>query len=84
MGMVGMVVNYFLLMRPLLEQAQQMHGPAAAAAIGGAVGGTIGGCFGLIYPILLLVFMTRTNRWPQPFVLQTASNENGFGEAQKP
>jgi hypothetical protein len=29
------------------------------AAIGGAVGGVMGGCFGMIYPILLLIFMTR-------------------------
>jgi hypothetical protein len=59
MVVVGAVVNYLFLMRPLLEQAQQKHGPETAAAIGGAVGGAFGGCFGLIYPILLLVFMTR-------------------------
>jgi hypothetical protein len=61
MTIVGTVVNYFLMVRPLLEQAQQQHGTAAAGAIGGAVGGAIGGCFGLIYPILLLVFMHRAN-----------------------
>jgi len=61
MTVVGTVVNYFLLVRPMLEQAQQKHGPESAAAIGGAIGGTLGGCLGLIYPILLLVFMTRAN-----------------------
>jgi len=61
MAIVGTVVNYFLLVRPMLEQAQQKHGPDAAAAIGGAIGGTFGGCLGMVYPILLLVFMTRAN-----------------------
>ena len=28
-------------------------------AIGGAIGSSIGGCFALIYPVLLLIFMTR-------------------------
>lgn len=46
-------------MRPMLEEASRKQGPEAAAAIGGAIGGTVGGCFGLIYPILLLIFMTR-------------------------
>jgi len=61
MGLVGMVVNYFFLVQPMLAQAQQKQGAAAAGAIGGAIGGSIGGCFGLIYPILLLIFMTRAN-----------------------
>ena len=58
---VGMVVNFFLLTRPLLEQAHQQHGPEAASAIGAAVGGLFGSCFGLIYPVLLLIFMLRAN-----------------------
>jgi hypothetical protein len=59
MGIVGTAVNYFYLVQPIIERAQQKQGPEAAAAIGGAIGGTIGGCVGLIYPVLLLVFMTR-------------------------
>lgn len=58
-GIAGMAANFFFMVRPLLEQAQQQQGPEAAAAVGGAIGGTIGGCFGLIYPVLLLIFMTR-------------------------
>lgn len=58
-GILGMVVNFVFLVQPMLEQARQQPGPEAAGAIGGAVGGTIGGCFGLIYPVLLLIFMTR-------------------------
>jgi hypothetical protein len=61
MGLVGMVVNYYFLVQPMLAQAQQKQGAEAAGAIGGAIGGCIGGCFGLIYPILLLIFMTRAN-----------------------
>jgi hypothetical protein len=61
MVVVGTVVNYFFLLRPMLEQAHQKQGPEAVGAMAGAIGGTIGGCFGLIYPILLLVFMVRPN-----------------------
>jgi hypothetical protein len=60
-GILGTVVNFFFIIRPMLEQARQQHGPEAAGAIGGAIGGTIGGCFGLIYPVLLLIFMLRPN-----------------------
>jgi hypothetical protein len=58
---VGMVGNYFYMMRPLIEQAQQQHGPESAVAMGGAIGGTFGSCFGMVYPVLLLVFMLRPN-----------------------
>lgn len=59
MGIIGMAVNVVFVVRPLLAEAAQAQGPEAAGAIGGAIGGSIGGCLGLIYPILLLVFMTR-------------------------
>ncbi len=59
MGLIGTAVNWAFVVRPLLAQAAQRQGPEAAAAIGGALGGCIGGCLGLVYPILLLVFMTR-------------------------
>ena len=58
---VGIVLNYLLMLRPLLEEAQHKSGPEAAGAIGGAIGGTVGGCAGLIYPVLLLIFMLRPN-----------------------
>lgn len=58
-NILGMVVNVLFLFRPLLEEASRKQGPEAAGAIGGAVGGVFGGCFGLVYPILLLIFMTR-------------------------
>jgi hypothetical protein len=58
-GVLGLVVNFMFLVRPMLERAGQQHGPEAAGALGGAIGGTFGGCLGLVYPILLLIFMTR-------------------------
>jgi hypothetical protein len=58
-GILGAVVNFIYLVQPMLEQARQQQGPEAVGALGGAVGGSVGGCFGLIYPVLLLIFMTR-------------------------
>ena len=58
---LAVVINFFFIIQPMLEQARQQHGPEAVGAIGGAIGGTIGGCFGLIYPVLLLIFMLRPN-----------------------
>jgi hypothetical protein len=43
-GLLGTAVNFMFLIRPMLGQAQQQHGPEAAAAIGGAIGGSVGGC----------------------------------------
>ena len=58
-GIVSSVITAMLLLRPLLEQPQINQSPEAAGAIGGAIGGSLGGCFGSIYPILLIIFMTR-------------------------
>jgi hypothetical protein len=59
MTIIGDVINYFLLIQPMLQQAHNQQGPEAAGAMGGAIGGLFGGCIGMIYPILLLIFMTR-------------------------
>jgi hypothetical protein len=58
-GLIGVAMNFIFLLRPLLGQAAGTRGPAAAGAFGGAIGASFGGCFGLIYPVLLLIFMTR-------------------------
>lgn len=58
-GLVGQVVNYLYLVKPMMEQASQARGPEAGAAIGGAIGGVLGGCIGMVYPIVLLIFMLR-------------------------
>jgi hypothetical protein len=59
-GLINIVVNYIFLTKPLLAQAAHKQGVEAGAMIGGAIGGTIGGCFGMVYPILLLIFLTRS------------------------
>lgn len=61
-GVVGLIVSFMFLMKPLLEQAQAAGGgPERAGAIGGMIGGMFGGCVSLIYPIVLLIFMYRRN-----------------------
>ena len=58
--LVSTVLAYIFVVQPLMEKAAQMApGPEKLALQSGAFGGLIGGCFGLIYPIVLLAFMTR-------------------------
>jgi len=59
LAIVSGIMNYKFLVAPLLQEAHNKQGPEAAGAIGGAIGGVIGGCIGLIYPVLLIIFMTR-------------------------
>lgn len=61
MTIASEVINYFFLVQPLLQRAHSEQGPQAAGDIGGAIGSMFGGCFGIIYPVLLLIFMTRPN-----------------------
>ena len=56
-GLVSLVITTVFLLRPLMEQASQQHGPEAAGAMGGAIGGCIAGVLGLIYPVVLFIFM---------------------------
>jgi hypothetical protein len=58
-GLCGLVLNYLFLVRPLMEEAARKPSAESAGAMGGAVGSVFGGCFGMIYPVLLLIFMTR-------------------------
>ena len=58
-GLFGLGLNYVFLTRPLMEEAARKQGAESAAAMGGAMGSLFGGCFGMVYPILLLIFMTR-------------------------
>ena len=56
-GIIGVVVN-------IVSITSDLHGVShenMPAVIGGAVGGMCGGIVGLVYPILLLIFMTRPN-----------------------
>lgn len=58
---VGTIVNWIFIFGPMVEQAQKANGPEMAGAIGGAIGGSIGSCVALIYPAILLFFMSRPN-----------------------
>lgn len=60
-GVTAAIVNYFVIARPLMEEASSKQGPEQAAAIGASMAGVLGGCFGMIYPMLLLIFMFRPN-----------------------
>ncbi len=53
---IGSIVNYFVIMRPILNEVvgRDQAGPVV---IGGVIGGVLGGCFSLIYPVLLLIYM---------------------------
>jgi hypothetical protein len=59
MGVLGSVMNAAFVIPPILQEASQNPGPEAAGAVAGAVGGSAGGCLGMIYPVLLLIFLTR-------------------------
>ena len=58
-AIVGMIVNWIYLVQPMLAKWNPAFGPAEAATVSTAVSGILGGCFGMLYPIVLLVFMSR-------------------------
>lgn len=57
--LVGMLLNLILMVQPPFEQVPQHQELVIAGAVGGPISGTIGAVFWLIYPIVLLVFMSR-------------------------
>jgi hypothetical protein len=61
-GVLGIVMNVAVVSPALLRLATLLPtpGPAKNGAIAGAVGGSIGGIVGLVYPALLLYFITRS------------------------
>jgi len=61
MALAGSAVNFIYLAQPMLAEAHGKSGPEATAALAGAIGSVAGGCFGLLYPVLLIIFMTRKN-----------------------
>jgi hypothetical protein len=56
---IGLAMNGVFLLLPLLNQSSHGSTVEAAGQIGAAIGATIGSVFSLVYPILLLIFMTR-------------------------
>jgi hypothetical protein len=59
MNVVGAVANYVLLVVPLMEAAGKAGGLQAFAAMIMGVSFLAGSVMGMVYPIVLLVFMTR-------------------------
>lgn len=59
MCITAALVNVIFLIPPLLKEAGGAGSETMAGVIGGAVGGTVGVCASIIYPVLLIVFMTR-------------------------
>ncbi len=62
LGVITTMFNVAVLMPATMTQMQGIAGNSEAARMGGLVGGAIGvlgGILGLVYPVLLLIFMTR-------------------------
>lgn len=61
-GVLNIGMSVFVFM-PLVQGVKMGSGAEQAAALGALIGGIAGGvggsCVGMIYPILLLIFMTR-------------------------
>ncbi len=71
-GIVGSIANWVWLVQPMMEQADMIPaGPERSGAMIGAYGSVFGGCFGVIYPIILLIFMMRSN------VVEAFRNQQG-------
>ncbi len=58
MGIVGIFVNAVFVFGPAISAAG-MGGREGVASLVGVTAGMAGGIIGLVYPVLLLVFMTR-------------------------
>ena len=56
---VGTIISVVVLLPAVMSRTAGLQGPAALGPRVGAIGATVGGCFGLVYPVLLLIFMTR-------------------------
>jgi hypothetical protein len=73
LGAIGVVVA-LVTMLPLAQQ--QPADPAAAWGLwGGLIGGVCGGIIGLIYPVFVLIFMTR------PHVVAAFEGESGYNDS---
>lgn len=58
-GIVGAVFNIMFLLIPLTERNIYMPGPEKAVMIAVSVGFTVSGLCWIVYPLVLLLFMTR-------------------------
>ena len=61
-AIVATIANWFWLVGPLLEEADTAPaGPERFVALITAYATVFGGCFSVVYPIILLIFMMRSN-----------------------
>ncbi|MBN2195700.1 MAG: hypothetical protein JW751_22960 [Polyangiaceae bacterium] len=58
-GLLGLVVNSVFLVPAMFALTESADPALAGGAIGGIAGAIGGGCVGMVYPILLIFFMTR-------------------------
>jgi len=58
-AVMSMSVLYVVMVAPMIEKASHAEGPDKVILIFAAVGGLLGGAFSLVYPTLLIIFMTR-------------------------
>ena len=56
---VAPILTYYFVLGPMLEQMRLARGPESALAVIMAVVAMASGVLGLIYPVLLLFFLTR-------------------------
>jgi hypothetical protein len=56
---LGVIYNYFYLWKPMLAAAGQANNPQAIGGTMGVYAGIASSFLGLIYPTLLIIFMTR-------------------------
>ena len=58
-GIVGMVVNIFVIFLPMIEQVNLQGGPQRAVLIAGTIGGLVGTLLALVFPIAILIYFSR-------------------------
>jgi len=58
-GLCSMILTFLYIVQPVLQEAAGKQGTEAAQLRGQALGTVLGSCGSLIFPILLLIFMTR-------------------------
>jgi len=58
--LIGVIMLWFFVYSPLLDELKTIQDTVQKTLLmGGLLGGLVGGLIGLIYPVMLLVFMTR-------------------------
>lgn len=58
-AIIGNVVNYFALYKPILEKVAGADGGQDLVVVGGIIGGVAGSCIGLVYPVAIVIYFLR-------------------------